>query len=104
MGQQMERELANEKWKDEEEVSKLIQIYHKFSVDLETIVQLNHDDSGNLIPAADAGIGANPNYADVVERLKSIEQLVNDFHEMERDLRSQVHKQVDVKFDARSLP
>eukprot|EP00658_Telonema_sp_P-2_P000868 TRINITY_DN1031_c0_g2_i3.p1 TRINITY_DN1031_c0_g2~~TRINITY_DN1031_c0_g2_i3.p1 ORF type:complete len:592 (+),score=204.67 TRINITY_DN1031_c0_g2_i3:167-1942(+) len=47
----VEEELNSGKYAQEEELADLLAIYHKFSVDLDTIVRKDTDENGNLINA-----------------------------------------------------
>eukprot|EP00658_Telonema_sp_P-2_P000867 TRINITY_DN1031_c0_g2_i1.p1 TRINITY_DN1031_c0_g2~~TRINITY_DN1031_c0_g2_i1.p1 ORF type:complete len:566 (+),score=208.30 TRINITY_DN1031_c0_g2_i1:135-1832(+) len=98
----VEEELNSGKYAQEEELADLLAIYHKFSVDLDTIVRKDTDENGNLINAVDTGISND--YNDVKTRLDVIHSLVQQFHHNERDLRQQVQAAVDDKFDAENLP
>merc|ERR1711934_404216 len=95
-------ELDSDKYRDEEEVGDLLAIYHKFSVDLDTIVSKIADEQGQLIPAADPGISTD--YNEIKSRLHDIASKMQDFQAVERDLRAQVQAAVDEKFDNEGLP
>lgn len=95
-------ELDSDKYRDEEEVGDLLAIYHKFSVDLDTIVSKISDEQGQLIPAADPGISTD--YNDIKSRLHDIASKMQEFQAMEQTLRSQVQNAVDEKFDKENLP
>merc|ERR1711934_1201769 len=95
-------ELDSDKYRDEEEVGDLLAIYHKFSVDLDTIVSKIADEQGQLIPAADPGISTD--YNEIKSRLHDIASKMQDFQAVERDLRAQVQTAVDEKFDNEGLP
>merc|ERR1712166_155432 len=98
----LSKELDRDVYADEEEVAALLAVYHKFSVDLDTIVAKQTDEQGQLIPASDPGIGSD--YNQMKSRLDMIHDAVQQFHHSERDLRKQVQKAVDDKFDGLSLP
>jgi hypothetical protein len=98
----IKQELESDKYKDEEEVGDLLAIYHKFSVDLDTIVSKNTNDTGALIPAADPGISTD--YNEIKSRLQEIASHMQNFQAMEENLRSKVQKAVDAKFDKHNLP
>jgi hypothetical protein len=98
----MRAELDSDKYADEEEVADLLALYHKFSVDLETYVRKEHDENHQLIPAVDQGIGND--YNETKSRLDDIQRMMQEMHFSERDLRRDVQRAVDEKFDAENLP
>jgi hypothetical protein len=97
-----EKELSQDKYVSWEETTDLLNQYHEFSVQLETIISQRVDENGNLIAPTDEGVSTD--FSTVKSRLDALNSMLKSFKENERDLRKQVQAAVDEKFDEENLP
>jgi len=94
-------ELDKDIYVSYEETTDLLEQYHNFSVELETIISTNYDEEGNAIAPIDDG---HSDIKDVRSRLDQLNSMLKGFKEKERDLREMVQNAVDEQFDAENLP
>merc|ERR1712153_135524 len=94
-------ELDKDIYVSYEETTDLLEQYHNFSVELETIISTNYDEEGNAIAPIDDG---HSDIKDVRSRLDQLNSMLKGFKEKERDLREMVQNTVDEQFDAENLP
>merc|ERR1712166_1160276 len=94
-------ELDKDIYVSYEETTDLLEQYHNFSVELETIISTNYDEEGNAIAPIDDG---HSDTKDVRSRLDQLNSMLKGFKEKERDLREMVQNAVDEQFDAENLP
>jgi len=85
--------LQNAGTNDQTSVDDLIALYHRFSVDVDTI--------GSRMPAEDDGVPESA--PSVRSRLDRIVGQLECLYELERDLREKVHHEIDDVFEEESL-
>jgi hypothetical protein len=95
-------ELSQDKYVSWEETTDLLTYYHDFSVQLERIISQRVDENGNLIAPSDDGVSTD--FSTVKSRLDALNSMLKSFKQSEKDLRPQVHAQVDDEFDRLQLP